>query len=73
MSTDGIVTRIEALERRYLCSASAIPRPDHVVVVIEENRSNAHIIGSADTPYINALAQSSVPASVRRRYMRWRN
>ena len=57
MSTDGIVTRIEALERRYLCSASAIPRPDHVVVVIEENRSNAHIIGSADTPYINSLAQ----------------
>jgi acid phosphatase len=27
------------------------------VVVIEENRSNAHIIGSADTPYINSLAR----------------
>jgi len=56
MSTDGIVTRIEALERRYLCSASAIPRPDHVVVVILENHSYASIAGSADATFIHQLA-----------------
>src|SRR5437762_14377023 len=35
----------------------SIPRPDHVVIVIEENHSYAEIIGSANAPYINSLAQ----------------
>lgn len=34
-----------------------IPRPDHVVVVIEENRTYNQIIGSADAPFINQLAR----------------
>src|SRR5258708_36025068 len=34
----------------------SIPRPDHVVIVIEENHSYAEIIGSANAPYINSLA-----------------
>ncbi len=34
----------------------AIPRPDHVVVVMEENHSYSEIIGSALAPYINGLA-----------------
>ncbi len=34
-----------------------LPRPDHIVVVIEENHSYAQIIGSPAAPYINALAQ----------------
>ena len=34
-----------------------IPRPDHVLIVIEENRGYANTIGSASAPYINALAQ----------------
>ena len=33
-----------------------LPKPDHVVVVVMENHSYADIIGSADAPYINALA-----------------
>ncbi|MEE1787357.1 alkaline phosphatase family protein [Streptomyces sp. SP17BM10] len=34
-----------------------VPRPDHVVVVVEENKSYADVIGNAaDAPYINALA-----------------
>lgn len=33
-----------------------MPRPDHVVVVVEENRSYADVIGRSDAPYINALA-----------------
>jgi len=35
---------------------AAFPRPDHVVVVMEENHSYADVIGSASAPYINSLA-----------------
>jgi hypothetical protein len=38
------------------CCIAAIPRPDHVVVVIEENHSYSEIIGNTQAPYINALA-----------------
>lgn len=34
---------------------SALPRPDHIVIVIEENHSYSQIVGSADAPYINSL------------------
>jgi hypothetical protein len=34
----------------------AIPRPDHVVVVMEENHSYSDVIGSSGAPYINSLA-----------------
>ena len=37
-------------------AATTLPRPSHVVIVIEENHSYADIIGSADAPYINSLA-----------------
>jgi acid phosphatase len=37
--------------------APALPRPAHVVLVIEENRAFGEIIGSADAPYINELAK----------------
>jgi hypothetical protein len=30
-----------------------LPRPDHIVVVIEENHSYSKIIGNAEAPYIN--------------------
>jgi phosphatidylinositol-3-phosphatase len=33
-----------------------LPRPDHVVVVFEENRAYTHIIGNMAAPYINTLA-----------------
>ena len=36
--------------------ANGVPRPDHVVIVIEENHSYSEIIGSPDAPYINSLA-----------------
>jgi acid phosphatase len=34
----------------------ALPRPDHVVIVIEENRTFSSIIGGEAAPYINSLA-----------------
>jgi len=36
--------------------ASGLPRPDHVVVVVEENHSASAILGNASAPYINSLA-----------------
>jgi len=33
-----------------------VPRFDHVVVVVEENRSYADIIGNSAAPYLNSLA-----------------
>jgi len=35
---------------------TTVPRPDHVVMVIEENHDFSEIIGSSSAPYINALA-----------------
>jgi len=37
-------------------AAAGLPRPDHVVVVIEENHSFSDVIGNASAPYINSLA-----------------
>ncbi len=37
-------------------AARQLPRPDHVVIVFEENRAYSHIIGNMAAPYINALA-----------------
>src|SRR6185295_571858 len=36
--------------------AAGLPSPAHVVVVVEENRSAADIIGNKSAPYINSLA-----------------
>lgn len=36
-------------------AAVGVPRPDHVVVVVMENRSYSAIIGSPSAPYINSL------------------
>lgn len=37
-------------------SAPPLPRPDHIVMVIEENHSYSQIIDSPNAPYINQLA-----------------
>ena len=33
-----------------------LPRPDHIVIVIDENKSFSDVIGSKHAPYLNALA-----------------
>ncbi len=38
-------------------SGLSLPRPDHIVIVVEENKSFSQIIGNPDAPYINALAK----------------
>ncbi len=37
-------------------SLNQLPRPDHVVIVVEENKSYKQIIGNTEAPYINYLA-----------------
>jgi acid phosphatase len=37
--------------------ADTLPRPDHIVIVINENKAFQQIIGSRNAPYINSLAQ----------------
>lgn len=51
------------LSASLVCAASplaakGVPKPDHVILVMEENHSYADIIGNTQAPYINALAQS---------------
>lgn len=45
---------VEELELRIV---PAVPRPDHVVMVIEENHDFTQIVGSSAAPYINSLVQ----------------
>jgi hypothetical protein len=49
---------LEELESRELLSIAAMPQPDHVLIVIEENHAYGQIIGSPAAPYINSLAQN---------------
>jgi phosphatidylinositol-3-phosphatase len=37
-------------------SKKAVQRPDHIVVVIFENKHRSNVIGSAQAPYLNKLA-----------------
>jgi len=38
-------------------AGNSLPRPDHVVIVIEENKSFSQIIANDAAPYINSLAK----------------
>jgi len=42
-----------------LAPAPVLPRPEHVVVIVEENKSFAEVIGQGSAPYINALVKQS--------------
>ena len=39
-----------------ILTAQSLPRPSHVVVVVEENHSYSEIINSPQAPFINTLA-----------------
>ncbi len=38
-------------------SGSSLPRPAHVVVIVEENKSLAEIVGNGSAPYLNSLVR----------------
>jgi acid phosphatase len=57
----GTITLVMGLSAHFAtltlgASELALPRPDHIVIVIQENHSFSQIIGSPDAPYINRLA-----------------
>lgn len=37
-------------------ASPALPRPDHIVIVVDENKLYSRIIGNPEAPYINSLA-----------------
>ncbi len=39
-------------------SATGLPRPAHVVIVVFENKAEHQVLGSGDAPYLTSLAQS---------------
>jgi PKD repeat protein len=39
-------------------AVTSVPRPDHIVIVLEENRAEQNILGNPDAPFINSLAAS---------------
>lgn len=53
-----VVIVLDVLVAPDIFARPALPRPDHVVVVIEENHAYPGVIGSSSAPYINSLANS---------------
>ena len=51
-----VVALVCPVAPRVVLAAGVLPTPSHVVIVIEENRSQANIIGNKSAPFINALA-----------------
>lgn len=41
-------------------AAAAIPQPAHIVIVVEENRSENGIIGNKSAPFITSLAAGGI-------------
>jgi len=41
----------------WLAAQTSLPKPDHIVIVIEENHTFGEIIGKSKAPYINSLVE----------------
>lgn len=55
----SVCTAAEVLETGNGAASAApesLPRPDHVVIVIEENKGFSKIIGAPEAPFMNSLA-----------------
>jgi phosphatidylinositol-3-phosphatase len=50
--TDAVLVGVLAVTS---AAAEQLPQPDHIVIVIEENKSFTDIIGSKNAPYLNSL------------------
>src|SRR5438045_4168609 len=59
-----IVLLLLLCARLFGADAPALPRPDHVVIVINENKNYDQIIGNSKVPYINMLAKMGVNFTV---------
>ena len=52
----AVAASILSIELAHGDNSSPLPRPDHIVLVIEENHAYSQIINSPDAPYTNRLA-----------------
>ncbi len=50
----------EGTEAAFTSNASNLPRPDHIVVVFEENKNGSSILGNPKAEFINQLAADGV-------------
>jgi hypothetical protein len=57
-TTAVAATEATAAAVRPAAATAAVPRPDHVVIVLFENTAAGSIIGNANAPYMNQLANS---------------
>jgi hypothetical protein len=48
-----ILSSLAVILTSGILTAAGVPRPDHVVIVIEENHGYTQVIGSPSAPYIN--------------------
>ena len=58
LTTNGLLVALILVAHSAI--ADSLPRPDHIVIVMEENKAFRQVIGNKDAPYINALAQRGV-------------
>jgi hypothetical protein len=61
---------LPSLHKQSVAEASqaTLPKPFHIVVVIEENHAYSQIIGSPDAPYINSLLKDPYCVNFSRSY-----
>ena len=55
-STAGLVVSTTAFTAHPAAAAAGVPRPDHVVIAVFENKKANAIFGNSQAPYINSLA-----------------
>lgn len=53
------VTQDAGAQAAPQAAVSSVPRPDHVVIVVEENHALGGVVGNANAPYITSLAQQN--------------
>jgi hypothetical protein len=57
-ATAGLVALGVATSHQRAAAAAGVPRPDHVVIVVFENKKANSIFGSSSAPYLNSLANA---------------
>jgi hypothetical protein len=59
LATTAVVSSAFAVEAQKESERNAIPRLDHVFVIVMENHAFSQIIGNPSAPYINAYAKTA--------------
>ncbi|HVU93422.1 MAG TPA: alkaline phosphatase family protein, partial [Jatrophihabitans sp.] len=51
-----VVAGLDGIRPAVASATASVPRPDHVVIVVEENKAAPEIVGNPDAPFITSLA-----------------